>query len=164
MNRLLMMAAAVLISAAESGSGLAAENDIQAQEQTFERAMETPGNFGQDLENPRVITISPRTEQAAHKAVPVTENVKGTVTLVGDNVIRLVELDTGIEREINVTDTQEKALTTGFAIKARVKDGRLVSYTEIGVPPHVEDIVYSSENLPTDNVLEDYYNTEEFLN
>lgn len=156
MNRLLMAAAAVLIAAA--GSARAADgSDMDAREEAFQKAMETPGSFDPELKNPRVVKITSR-------SATNPELVRGTVTLVGDDVIRLVELDTGIEREVNVTDAQEKSLSTGYAIKARISNGRLVSYTEIGVPPDVEDIVYSSENLPTDNVLEDYYDTGEFLN
>jgi hypothetical protein len=156
MKRLLMAAAAVLIAAA--GSARAADDsELDTQEEAFQKAMETQGSFNPELKNPRVVKMTSR-------AVTNPELLRGTVTLVGDDVIRLVELETGIEREVNVTDAQEKSLSTGYAIKARIRNGRLLSYTEIGVPPHVADIVYTSENLPTDNVLEDYYDTGGFLN
>ncbi len=165
MNILVMMAAVVLISASGSGAIRAAdENDVETREHAFEEAMQTPGNFGYDLQSPRIVKTPSGDEHAVHEAGPATKRVKGTITLVGDDVIRLAELDTGSEYEIKVTDAQEKALSTGYAIKADVRDGRLVSYTEIGVPPNVDDIVYSSENLPTDNLLEDYYDSSGFLN
>ena len=81
-------------------------------------------------------------------------NVIGTVTLVGDNFMRMSEAGTRIEYEVIVTDAQEKALTTGFNISAELKDGRLASFTEQGVPPGVEKIVYTAQDLPTDNILE----------
>ena len=83
-----------------------------------------------------------------------TGRVEGTVTLVGDNVMRMSEAGTRFEYEIKINDAQEKALTTGFNIRADLKDGKLVSYTELGVPPDVEKIVYSAEDLPDDNILE----------
>jgi hypothetical protein len=80
--------------------------------------------------------------------------ILGTVTLVGDDNIRMVESGTGIEHVILVSDAQEAVLTTGFNISAEVSNGRLVSFVEQGVPPDVEKIVYSAEDLPTDNILE----------
>ncbi|HVY55530.1 MAG TPA: hypothetical protein VHC46_07215 [Thermodesulfobacteriota bacterium] len=80
--------------------------------------------------------------------------VMGTVILVGDDEMRMVESGTGIEHQIKITEAQQKQLTTGFNITAELRDGRLVSFTEMGVPPDVEKIVYSAENLPQDNILE----------
>ncbi|MEW6146164.1 MAG: hypothetical protein AB1598_14220 [Thermodesulfobacteriota bacterium] len=80
--------------------------------------------------------------------------VLGTVTLVGDDEMRIVESGTGIEHEIKITEAQQKQLTTGFNISAELENGRLVSFVEEGVPPDVEKIVYDAENLPTDNILE----------
>lgn len=80
--------------------------------------------------------------------------ILGTVTLVGDNEMRMVESGTGIEHEIKITEAQQKQLTTGFNISAELSNGRLVSFVEEGVPPDVEKIVYSAEDLPTDNILE----------
>lgn len=83
-----------------------------------------------------------------------TGRVEGTVTLVGDNVMRMSEAGTRFEYEVMINDTQEKVLTTGFNIRADLKDGKLVSFMELGVPPDVEKIVYSAEDLPQDNILE----------
>ena len=83
-----------------------------------------------------------------------TGTVEGTVTLVGDRTMRIVEAGTGIEHRVVLTEAQQKALTTGYNIRAELKDGKLVSYTELGVPPDVEKIVYSAEDLPTENMLE----------
>jgi hypothetical protein len=80
--------------------------------------------------------------------------VIGTVTLVGDNEMRMVESGTGIEHQIMITEAQQKQLTTGFNIEAELSNGRLVSFIEQGVPPDVEKIVYSAEDLPQDNILE----------
>ena len=80
--------------------------------------------------------------------------VLGTVTLVGDRVMRMVESGTRIEHEIIITEAQQKQLTTGFNISAELSNGRLVSFVEEGVPPDVEKIVYSAEDLPTDNILD----------
>jgi hypothetical protein len=80
--------------------------------------------------------------------------VLGTVTLVDDDVMRMVESGTGIEHEIIITEAQQEVLTTGFNISAELSNGRLVSFVEEGVPPDVEKIVYSAEDLPTDNILE----------
>jgi hypothetical protein len=80
--------------------------------------------------------------------------ILGTVTLVDDDVMRMVESGTGIEHEIMITEVQQEQLTTGFNISAELSNGRLVSFVEEGVPPDVEKIVYSAEDLPTDNILE----------
>jgi hypothetical protein len=80
--------------------------------------------------------------------------VFGTVTLVGDNMMKMVESSTGIEYEVLITQAQEDQLTTGFNISAELSNGKLVSFVEQGVPPDVEKIVYEAENLPTDNILE----------
>lgn len=80
--------------------------------------------------------------------------IVGVVTLVGDDMIKLVEADTGITHEIRVTDAQEKALTTGFLINAYLSEGRLVSYQEMGIPQDVKEVVYTSEHLPDVNILE----------
>lgn len=80
--------------------------------------------------------------------------VLGTVTLVGDRVMRMVESGTRIEHEIMITEAQQKELTTGFNISAELSNGWLVSFVEKGVPPDVEKIVYSAEDLPTDNILD----------
>lgn len=112
--------------------------------QMFDEAVEAPAeNDSSRLQEPQALTGKPES----------TGYVVGIVTLVGDDMIRLVELDSGVEHQIRVTDAQEKALTTGYAIKAEIKDGRLVSYGEMGVPPDVADIVYTAEDLPTDNIL-----------
>lgn len=83
-----------------------------------------------------------------------TGTVLGTVTLVGDRVLRMVESNTGIEHEVIITEAQQKILSTGFNISAELSNGRLMSFVEEGVPPDVEKIVYSAEDLPTDNILE----------
>jgi hypothetical protein len=80
--------------------------------------------------------------------------VTGTVTLVGDNEMRMVESGTGIEHQISISKAQQKELTTGYNIRAELKNGKLVSFTDLGVPPNVEKIVYSAEDLPTTNILE----------
>ena len=121
--------------------------DTNDMENDYETRMEEPGarKDPNDYERRQYI---PRFMQGS------TGTVEGTVTLVGDDVIRMVEAGTRIEQEIIVNDAQEKALTTGFNIRAELRDGKLLSFTELGVPPDVEKIVYSAEGLPTDNILE----------
>lgn len=106
-----------------------------------------PGQVSGDIHHMKNDTYVPRNLEGSSAAV------QGTIILVGDDMIKLVETDTGIEHEIKVTDRQEKALTTGYAINAEIKDGKLVSYTELGVPPNVQETVYSESNLPQDNIL-----------
>lgn len=76
-----------------------------------------------------------------------TESIYGTVTLVGDNVIKLQDSATGMGHTIRVSEKQEEELTTGYMIDAKVRNGRLVAFTQMSVPENVEDIVYSAENL-----------------
>ncbi|HSC35194.1 MAG TPA: hypothetical protein VLG45_07955 [Thermodesulfobacteriota bacterium] len=121
--------------------------DADAQARDFEiemekaRAQQDPNELGRRQYIPQYMEGSSGT-------------ILGTVTLVGDDNIRMVESGTGIVHEILVSDAQEAVLTTGFNISAEVSNGRLVSFVEQGVPPDVEKIVYSAEDLPTDNILE----------
>ncbi len=121
--------------------------DAEAQARDFEiemekaRAQQDPNELGRRQYIPQYMEGSSGT-------------ILGTVTLVGDDNIRMVESGTGIVHEILVSDAQEAVLTTGFNISAEVSNGRLVSFVEQGVPPDVEKIVYSAGNLPTDNILE----------
>ncbi len=121
-----------------------AEEKGSYEQQSFDEAMEAPAqNSDSRMHEP----------QAMPGHVESSGSVTGIVTLVGDDMIRLIEVDSGVEHEIKVTDAQEKALTSGYAIRAEIRDGKLVSYGEMGVPPDVADIVYTAEDLPTDNIL-----------
>ena len=143
MNKILTTTLMLLAVTGFSSAGFAEENSAY-EEQTFDEAMEAPVENSDSGVYERYVQPS-RAESSGY--------VIGIVTLVGDDMIRLVEMDNGVEHEIKVTDAQEKALTTGYAIKAEIRDGKLVSYAEMGVPPDVADIVYSAEDLPTDNIL-----------
>ncbi len=121
--------------------------DTNAMENDYETQMEEPG-ARQDPNDYERRQYVPRFMQGS------SGTVEGTVTLVGDDTMRMVESGTGIEQEIMITKAQQKELTTGFSIRAELRDGRLVSYLELGVPPDVEKIVYTAEDLPTDNILE----------
>ncbi|MCI0481349.1 MAG: hypothetical protein L0213_07155 [Candidatus Dadabacteria bacterium] len=121
--------------------------DADAQARDFEnemekaRAQQDPNELGRRQYIPQYMEGSSGT-------------ILGTVTLVGDDEMRMVESGTGIEHEIMITEAQQEQLTTGFNISAELSNGRLVSFIEQGVPPDVEKIVYSAEDLPTDNILE----------
>jgi hypothetical protein len=80
--------------------------------------------------------------------------IQGTITLVGDNQLNIMDTDAGVEHQIRIDDAQEDALTTGYDITAQVDNGRLVNYTLGGVPPNVKEIVYTARNLPEENILE----------
>ncbi|MEQ9618479.1 MAG: hypothetical protein RIG61_04830 [Deltaproteobacteria bacterium] len=80
-------------------------------------------------------------------------NVQGTVTLVGNRVINISEPN-GMKHQVRVSESQEKAITTGYNISADIRNGKLVSFQEMGVAPDVKNVVYQSENLPDINVLE----------
>ncbi len=121
--------------------------DTDALENDYEAQMEEPG-ARQDPNDYERRQYVPRFMQGS------SGTVEGTVTLVGDGTMRMVESGTGIEQEIMITKAQQKELTTGFNIRAELRGGKLVSYSELGVPPDVEKIVYSAEDLPTDNILE----------
>ena len=83
-----------------------------------------------------------------------SQTIQGTITLVGDNQVNIIDTDAGVEHQIRINDAQEDALTTGYDITAQVDNGRLVTFTLGGVPPNVKDIVYTARNLPQENVLE----------
>jgi hypothetical protein len=83
-----------------------------------------------------------------------SQTIQGTITLVGDNQMNVKETATGIEHQIRISESQEKALTTGYNITAQIDNGRLVSFTLGDVPPNVKDIVYTARNLPQDNAFQ----------
>jgi hypothetical protein len=83
-----------------------------------------------------------------------SQTIQGTITLVGDNQMNVKETATGIEHQIRISESQEKALTTGYNITAQIDNGRLVSFTLGDVPPNVKDIVYTARNLPQENAFE----------
>lgn len=76
-----------------------------------------------------------------------SESVLGTVTLVGNNVMKIHDSASGLEHEIRISESQERELTTGYMVDARVKDGKLVEYRQLSIPSNVEEIVYNAENL-----------------
>jgi len=81
-----------------------------------------------------------------------SEFIMGTVTLVGDNMIKVLDGESGMSREIKVSQKQEEALSSGYMIDAEIRDGKLVAFSTLGIPDNVEDIVYSSENLPKEGM------------
>jgi len=83
-----------------------------------------------------------------------SQTIQGTITLVGNDQMNVKETATGIEHQIRITESQEKALTTGYDITAQVDNGRLASFTLGGVPPNVKDIVYTARNLPQENAFD----------
>ncbi len=143
--------ALVLVSAigfAATGSAFAA-GDFESE---IERAPQSQQSFSGSQSHGMYETQ--RMEYIPRNMEGSSGGIVGVVTLVGDDMIKLVEADTGITHEIRVTDAQEKALTTGYIINAQLSDGRLVSYQEMGIPQDVKEVVYTAEHLPDVNVLE----------
>jgi hypothetical protein len=143
-------------------AGFAGDTYTNNKEADFDREMHEPADLPPDavLDNMEPGRGSGDIHHMKNETYVVPRNlegssaaVQGTIILVGDDMIKLVETDTGIEHEIKVTDRQEKALTTGYTINAEIKDGKLVSYTELGIPQNVQETVYSESNLPQDNIL-----------
>lgn len=149
MNRIINTSLAlVLVSAigfAATGSAFAA-GDFESE---IERAPQSQSySTGSQMYEGSRMQYVPRNMEGS------SGTIVGVVTLVGDDMIKLVEADTGISHEIRVTDAQEKALTTGYIINAQLSGGKLVSYQEMGIPQDVKEVVYTAERLPDVNVLE----------
>ncbi len=145
-NTSLALALVSALGLAATGSAFA-EGDFDAE---MQRAPQSQGIYTEPggMQQQRQMQYTPRNIEGS------SAGVVGVVTLVGDNMIKLVEADTGLTHEIRVTDKQEKALTTGYIINAELNNGKLVSFQEMGVPQDVKEVVYTSEHLPDENILE----------
>ena len=148
-NTSLALALVSALGLAATGSAFAegGQGDFDAE---MQRAPQSQGIYTEpaSMQQHRQMQYTPRNIEGS------SAGIVGVVTLVGDNMIKLVETDTGLTHEIRVTDKQEKALTTGYIINAELNNGRLVSFQEMGVPQDVKEVVYTSEHLPDENVLE----------
>ncbi len=82
----------------------------------------------------------------ASAALPPNEMI-GTVTLVGDNTMKILDDSTGIEHDFTISESQEKNLTTGYTVELESDNGRVMSYTVLGIPADVEQIVYSTRGF-----------------
>ena len=82
----------------------------------------------------------------ASAAIPPNDMI-GTVTLVGDNTMKILEDSTGIEHDFQISESQEKNLTTGYTVELQTENGKVVSYTVLGIPENVEQIVYSTRGF-----------------
>ena len=82
----------------------------------------------------------------ASAALP-PNNMIGTVTLVGDNTMKILEDSTGIEHDFQISDSQEENLTTGYTVELQTVNDKVVSYTVLGIPANVEQIVYSTRGF-----------------
>lgn len=74
-------------------------------------------------------------------------NMIGTVTLVGDNTMKILDDSTGIEHEFKISESQEENLTTGYTVELATDNDRVLSYTVLGIPENVEQIVYSTRGF-----------------
>jgi ABC-type transport system substrate-binding protein len=83
---------------------------------------------------------------SASAALPPNDMI-GTVTLVGDNTMKILDDSTGIEHDFKISESQEENLTTGYTVELQTENGRVVSYTVLGVPANVEQIVYSTRGF-----------------
>lgn len=156
-NTSLALALVSALGLAATGSAFAegGQGDFDAE---MQRAPQSQGIYTEpgNMQQQRQMQYTPRNIEGS------SAGIVGVVTLVGDNMIKLVETDTGLTHEIRVTDQQEKALTTGYIINAELNNGRLVSFQEMGVPQDVKEVVYTSEHLPDENVLEQPGNYKAF--
>ena len=156
-NTSLALALVSALGLAATGSAFAegGQGDFDAE---MQRAPQSQGIYTEpgNMQQQRQMQYTPRNIEGS------SAGIVGVVTLVGDNMIKLVETDTGLTHEIRVTDKQEKALTTGYIINAELNNGRLVSFQEMGVPQDVKEVVYTSEHLPDENVLEQPGNYKAF--
>lgn len=82
----------------------------------------------------------------AGAALP-SNNIVGTVTLVGNNTMKILDDTTGMERDFEISDSQEENLTTGYQVELETSNGRVISYTVLGIPENVEQIVYSTRGF-----------------
>jgi lysophospholipase L1-like esterase len=82
----------------------------------------------------------------ASAALPQNEMI-GTVTLVGDNTMKILDDSTGIEHDFRISESQEKNLTTGYTVELETDNGRIMSYTVLGIPADVQQIVYSTRGF-----------------
>ncbi|HML96597.1 MAG TPA: hypothetical protein PKC29_14335 [Thermodesulfobacteriota bacterium] len=151
-NTTLALALVSALGLAATGSAFAegGQADFDAE---MQRAPQSQGSYTApaspgSMQQQRQMQYTPRNIEGS------SAGIVGVVTLVGDDMIKLVETDTGMTHEIRVNDRQEKALTTGYIINAELQNGRLVSFQEMGVPQDVKEVVYTSEHLPDENVLE----------
>ena len=151
----LALVSALGLSATGSAFAEGGQGDFDAE---MQRAPQSQGIYAEpgSMQQQRQMQYTPRNIEGS------SAGIVGVVTLVGDNMIKLVETDTGLTHEIRVTDQQEKALTTGYIINAELNNGRLVSFQEMGVPQDVKEVVYTSEHLPDVNVLEQPGNYKAF--
>jgi hypothetical protein len=156
-NTSLALALVSALGLAATGSAFAegGQGNFDAE---MQRAPQSQGIYTEpgSMQQQRQMQYTPRNIEGS------SAGIVGVVTLVGDNMIKLVETDTGLTHEIRVTDKQEKALTTGYIINAELNNGRLVSFQEMGVPQDVKEVVYTSEHLPDVNVLEQPGNYKAF--
>ena len=82
----------------------------------------------------------------ASAALPPNDMI-GTVTLVGDNTMKILDDSTGIEHDFQISESQEDNLTTGYTVELQTENGRVMSYTVLGIPANVEQIVYSARGF-----------------
>ena len=82
----------------------------------------------------------------AGAALP-SNNIVGTVTLVGNNTIKILDDSTGVERDFSISESQEENLSTGYQVELETNNGRVISYMVLGIPENVEQIVYSTRGF-----------------
>ena len=129
-NTSLALALVSVLGLAATGSAFAegGQGDFDAE---MQRAPQSQGIYTEpgSMQQQRQMQYTPRNIEGS------SAGIVGVVTLVGDNMIKLVETDTGLTHEIRVTDQQEKALTTGYIINAELNNGRLVTPEPASVRP-----------------------------
>ena len=155
MKKLTSMTLTATMCAVMGFASIGIANDTssyQGSENNDKTIIETPLNQLQRGEESSVQSLDNTQQVPVESIKSHSEFIMGTVTLVGDNMIKILDGESGMSREIKVSQKQEEALSSGYMIDAEIRDGKLVAFSTLGIPDNVEDIVYSSENLPKEGM------------
>lgn len=82
-------------------------------------------------------------------AAGTSSQMNGTITLVGNNVVTIVD-DAGNKHQLKISEAQEAELTTGYNVTFQAKNGQLVSFTQMSPHENVQEFVYTQSNLPSE--------------
>ena len=133
--------------------GIAESNSTVQNSENMEEIMDpTPYNGRTVSEDNTHDSLKEAGNKPEQNMEDISQFVIGTVTLVGDDMIKLLDGETGESLVVKVNQKQEESLSSGYIIDAEIRDGKLIAFSKIGVPENVEDIVYSNENLPREGV------------
>jgi len=78
-------------------------------------------------------------------ASPMHE-ITGEVTLIGDNVIRILD-NTGQVYNLQSAQSKLKDVSTGYRVRATEENGRLIGIKVIGVPVEAKPTIILKKNV-----------------